>query len=63
MLRFEFKQLVTLITVLFQLAPRCQDYILKCSLSNIDIPCFTEAAFQESLTKYGPCCTFNTQNR
>ncbi|KAL7729761.1 hypothetical protein ACLKA6_014627 [Drosophila palustris] len=49
--------------IMNMLAPKCQEYILKCSLSNIDIPCFTEAAFQESLTKYGPCCTFNTQNR
>ncbi|KAH8381332.1 hypothetical protein KR093_002819 [Drosophila rubida] len=45
------------------LSPKCEDYILKCSLSNIDIPCFSATAFQESLTKYGPCCTFNTQNR
>ncbi|KAH8311971.1 hypothetical protein KR044_008825 [Drosophila immigrans] len=45
------------------LSPKCKDYILKCSLSNIDIPCFSLSAFQPSLTKYGPCCTFNTQNR
>ncbi|XP_062126004.1 sodium channel protein Nach [Drosophila sulfurigaster albostrigata] len=44
------------------LSPKCEEYILKCSLSNIDIPCFSATAFQESLTKYGPCCTFNTQN-
>lgn len=47
----------------FQLAPACKDYIIKCTLSNVDIPCFSEDAFQDSLTKYGPCCTFNTKNK
>ncbi|KAH8406642.1 hypothetical protein KR222_001547 [Zaprionus bogoriensis] len=49
--------------IMQMLAPPCEEYILKCTLSNVDIPCFTEDAFQDSLTKYGPCCTFNTKNK
>ncbi|XP_026851125.1 sodium channel protein Nach [Drosophila persimilis] len=45
------------------LTPKCQSYVLKCTLANVDIPCFSKAAFQESLTQYGPCCTFNMENR
>ncbi|BFF93018.1 sodium channel protein Nach [Drosophila madeirensis] len=49
--------------VMKMLTPKCENYVLKCTLANVDIPCFSKAAFQESLTQYGPCCTFNMENR
>ncbi|XP_016960071.1 sodium channel protein Nach [Drosophila biarmipes] len=45
------------------LSPKCEEFVLKCSLANVDIPCFSKDAFQESLTMYGPCCTFNLENK
>ncbi|ALC47831.1 CG31105 [Drosophila busckii] len=45
------------------LTPSCENFILKCSLASAEISCFSEDAFQNSLTKYGPCCTFNTKNK
>ncbi|KAH8335649.1 hypothetical protein KR074_007695 [Drosophila pseudoananassae] len=47
--------------IMKMLTPNCQDYVLKCTLANVDIPC--QSAFQERLTMYGPCCTFNTENK
>ncbi|EDV91046.1 sodium channel protein Nach [Drosophila grimshawi] len=49
--------------IMNMLAPKCDEFILKCSLSNVDIPCFSDIGFQSRLTDYGPCCTFNTKNR
>ncbi|KAH8383589.1 hypothetical protein KR009_009458 [Drosophila setifemur] len=48
--------------IMKMLTPTCQDFVLKCSLANVDIPCFSRTAFQESITMYGPCCTFNKEN-
>ncbi|KAH8278519.1 hypothetical protein KR018_004355 [Drosophila ironensis] len=48
--------------IMRMLTPRCHNYVLKCTLANVDIPCFSRTAFQESLTMYGPCCTFNVEN-
>ncbi|XP_030573973.1 sodium channel protein Nach [Drosophila novamexicana] len=53
---FDTRRIMRMVT------PNCRDYIMKCSLRNVDIPCFSEAAFQTSLTRYGPCCTFNGKN-
>ncbi|XP_044574246.1 sodium channel protein Nach [Drosophila ananassae] len=47
--------------IMKMLTPSCQDYVLKCTLANVDVPC--QSAFQETLTMYGPCCTFNTENK
>ncbi|XP_016932138.4 sodium channel protein Nach [Drosophila suzukii] len=49
--------------IMKMLSPKCEEFVLKCSLANVDIPCFSRDAFQESLTMYGPCCTFNLENR
>ncbi|KAH8288626.1 hypothetical protein KR054_006750 [Drosophila jambulina] len=49
--------------IMKELTPSCQDFLLKCSLANVEIPCFSREAFQESLTMYGPCCTFNMENK
>ncbi|XP_023166385.2 sodium channel protein Nach [Drosophila hydei] len=48
--------------IMYMLTPKCTEYIIKCSLNNVNIPCFSESAFQMKLTKYGPCCTFNSNN-
>ncbi|XP_030370388.1 uncharacterized protein LOC115621009 [Scaptodrosophila lebanonensis] len=48
--------------IMKMLAPECKHLILKCSLANVNIPCFSKLAFQESLNPWGPCCTFNTKN-
>jgi len=37
--------------------------VLKCTVANVEVPCFSKDAFQDSLTMYGPCCTFNMENK
>ncbi|XP_016998945.2 sodium channel protein Nach [Drosophila takahashii] len=49
--------------IMKMLTPSCHEFVLKCSLANVEIPCFSKDAFQESLTMYGPCCTFNMENK
>ncbi|XP_037943863.1 sodium channel protein Nach-like [Teleopsis dalmanni] len=41
------------------LAPACKNFILECKLAEKNIECFSKVAFEESLTMFGPCCTFN----
>ncbi|EDW16499.2 sodium channel protein Nach [Drosophila mojavensis] len=48
--------------IMHMLSPTCSEFIIKCSLNNLKIPCLSENAFQKKLTKYGPCCIFNSNN-
>ncbi|EDX14297.1 GD18259 [Drosophila simulans] len=49
--------------IMKMLTPRCQEFVLKCTVANVEVPCFSKDAFQDSLTMYGPCCTFNMENK
>ncbi|XP_043652138.1 pickpocket protein 19 [Drosophila teissieri] len=49
--------------IMKMMAPRCEEFVLKCTVANVEVPCFSKDAFQDSLTMYGPCCTFNLGNK
>jgi len=44
---------------MFQLTPKCEDFLLNCFVGGKKFNCLDKKLFRVQNTMYGPCCTFD----